>query len=222
MRDYLVAYLIRRRSEIPTTYTSQTDKTDETLPNQVLSVLSVPEGRCIQKTGEGSVSFVSNQVVGYPKNTNENQKNNGELISTDTYCGQLTKLTEPPARIVRSPKKQKGKVWRRAPYWRACAAATRNADGTHNLEATDLLFAALALRGGHTPNDTIEMLRRVSPLSSTAPDYCTTAIQQAQANPPLQITQERAERYVAAHPFAWEQQLNAAELAGVQVLEGVQ
>ena len=134
-----------------------------------------------------------------------------------------TKPTKPTAKWEGKRKhKAKHKVWRRIPYWPACREATRHTNGSPDLEAADQLFASLALRDDHEPNDVVEMLRRVSPLSSTALDYCARVVAQVQVNPAAHVTQERVEKYVAAHPFAWEQRLDVSEIAGVQVLEGVQ
>lgn len=85
--------------------------------------------------------------------------------------------------------------------------------------ATDLFYAALALQDGHAPDDVVEMLRRVSPATSTAPNYCAQIVEQAQANPAVYTTPGRIEKYIAAHPFKWELCLEAPE---IQVVEGVQ
>ncbi len=107
------------------------------------------------------------------------------------------------ARHTAAPQKQK-KVWRRAPLWQVCADATRLPSGALDLDSADLLYAALALREGHTPDEASEMLRRCTPQASTRQDYCSDVVSRVSINPASYVTAELAARYATAHPFAWE------------------
>jgi len=121
-----------------------------------------------------------------------------------------------------APKRRSVKVWRPAPYWQACVEATMLPSGGADLEAADHFYAALALREGHTLESVAAMLQLISPMASTAPAYSAGTVSQAQANLTAYLTQECIERYILAHPFAWELRLDAAALMNIQVVEGVQ
>ncbi len=113
-------------------------------------------------------------------------------------------VTAKPTKPTAGKPKLRPRVWRRAPYWQACVGATRVPSGEFDLESADLLFAALALREGHTPDETCEMLRRCTPRASTRRDYCADVISRVSINPASHVTPEIATRYAAAHPYAWE------------------
>jgi len=103
-----------------------------------------------------------------------------------------------------APDRSSVKVWRRSPYWQACLAATRLPSGAPDVAACDLLFAALALREGHAPDETREMLHRCTPRAATRRDYCSDVVSRVSINPASYITAELTAQYAAAHPFAWE------------------
>jgi len=113
------------------------------------------------------------------------------------------KPTKPTKPTIGKPK-TRPRVWRRAPLWQACLAATRLPHQARLTAACDLLFAALALREGHAPDETREMLRRCTPRASTNPEYCAGVVRRAVINPAALITTELATSYAGAHPFAWE------------------
>lgn len=152
------------------------------LENAYPKQLTKPTQSLTERRKQDSVSFVSPLPRTYPENKRERQ-----------------------------PIKHKSKVWRRAPYWQACAEATRLPSGAFDLESADLLFAALALREGHTPDETCDMLRRCTPRASMHPDYCAEVISSVSGDPASYITAELVAKYAAAHPFAWELGLNERE-----------
>lgn len=98
----------------------------------------------------------------------------------------------------------KRKVWRGAPCWQTCAEATRLPSGELDLENADLLYAALALGNGHTPEETREMLRRCTPRASTRREYCADVVRRVSDEKASHVTTELAARYAKSHPYAWE------------------
>ncbi len=203
MRDYLATYL------------KQTPAQPQPAPSGVilgnvhpdqLTKLTEPVSTCRER---GSVSFVSSLPHTYPENQSAKKGVKAERrparISVKASPYQLTQLTQPASRTVRRiAKHPQRKVWRRAPLWQACLDATRQPSGANDLESAALLYVALALREGHSLDETREMLHRVTPRASTHREYCADIVSRVSVNPASQVTAELAERYAAVHPFAWE------------------
>lgn len=187
MRNYLTAYLKHTvaRPQPPGVILGNVH------PHQLTKLTKPTSAR----QESSSVSFVSSLPHTYPEIQGGKR---------GVQAG-LTKLTKPSGRVARRvPKQPERKVWRRAPLWQACLDATRQPSGVVDVEACDLLFAALALHEGHTPEETREMLHRCTPRASTHLEYCSNVVSRASVNPASHVTAELAARSASAHPFAWE------------------
>lgn len=221
-RDYLAAYLAQAPANFQDTTAHEVSKVSKPpfdtfdTDQRVVS----PEN---QRQGDrGFATFDTALKVEYPEihrsNSGSDRINRTPEISKDTYPKQVSKVAKPSRREERAAPR-KPKAWRRAPYYPICEEALHTPDAPLDRTQTDLFYAALALQDGHASDDVVEMLRRASPATSATPNCCAQIVEQAQANPAAYATPERIEKYIAAHPFAWELRLRVSE---VQVVAGVQ
>lgn len=112
------------------------------------------------------------------------------LRAKSTVRNEFNELNE----FNRRKQSAKSKVWRPSPYWQACLAATR-AEG---VQAAQQLYAALAIKYGHTPEEASAQL-----------DALVPHVHRHRSDPLLRS--QWADAYVAAHPYAWELKLNASD-----------
>lgn len=182
MKDYTtLASKLRSKAGEIFRDTTANEVTKLTKPSSVSSVSSpeVISGKNKADAGRGSVSFVSSQRVGTPKNSGPVGGILEALKTRNTSPGTLTK----PTKLSRS------KTWRPLPDWLTCLAATGDPTSAQQF------FTALCVEYGHPADAIAERLRLVVPHHLRQPVK------------PL-IRPEWAAKYMEAHPFRWELEMN--------------
>lgn len=188
MKDYMALLADKLKSRVGVIFRNTTPS-GATKPTKGGSVSfgtasGVVSGKDQGGIAQGFVNSVSTQSMGNPKTGGAAGFILANLKNGNTTPHRLTKLTKP----------LRPKVWRSLPYWPACVEAAQEG-GTL---AAQQLYTALAFKYGHTSEEIDGHLKALVPHT------------QRQRVTPL-ITAEWAERYVAAHPFAFELKLNARD-----------
>lgn len=193
MKNYIKICISKLKSKAPANFQDLTsdELTELTKGGSVSSVSRQGVISSKNSTGKahGFVSFVSKKRVDYSKNAPPLGSQVSNLIFGNTTPRALPKPTKP----------SKQKPWRPEPLWPACIVAIQ----AEELAAAHQLYIALSMNYGHTFDEAIVLLRALTPLK----DIPTAA---------QLVTQEQAQRYIAAHPFAWELKLEVSNLTATK------